>query len=78
MLDLPDDDLFAWADRQPTGVVIHAEKIFERKAINFVRLLRIGYRPKVTGGEIVVLADRRAALGLPASRPTARKRRVAV
>ncbi|TBB53795.1 hypothetical protein ELH44_08985 [Rhizobium ruizarguesonis] len=52
-------DLFAWADSRSSGVIIDARRIFQKRAINFVRLIVFGHVPKETGGEVVNLASRR-------------------
>lgn len=45
--------LFDWADaqaRRPTAVIIDARRLFQKRTLNFVRMVAIGYPFKTSGG----------------------------
>jgi hypothetical protein len=55
----PDFDLFAWADSRPSAIIIDARRIFQKRALAFVRLICVdGFVPKVTNGEVIDIRSR--------------------
>ena len=70
----PDFDLFAWADSRPSAVIIDARKIFQKRALTFVRLICLdGFVPKMTDGEVIDIQSRR---GMKLRSKGKRRRRV--